>query len=164
MKTLYIIRHAKSSWAFDLQDMDRPLGIRGRQDAPRVGKYLSDNEPTPDLMISSPASRALYTALLIADEWGYPEDEIVLSSQLYHTGSTEILNLLHKQNDSIDSMAIFGHNPGFTELVNDLGTEYLDNLPTGGVCGFDLDIESWKELKPGSLSRKLLVIPKRLPK
>ncbi len=163
MKTLYIVRHAKSSWSFDLPDADRPLGVRGRRDAPRVGKYLSDNERTPDLMLSSPASRALYTALIIADEWGYPEEEIVLAKGLYHTSSSELLEILKEQDDDKNTIAIFGHNPGFTDLANELGTEYLDNLPTSGVCAYEFDVDAWAEITSKNASRKFLVLPKRLP-
>ena len=163
MKTLYIIRHAKSSWSFNLPDADRPLGVRGRRDAPRMGKYLSDNEPTPDLILSSPASRALNTALIIADEWGYPEEEIVLTKALFHTSTAEMLDTLKNQDDGIDTIAIFGHNPGFTDLVNEMGSEYLDNLPTTGVCAYEFDVDKWKEITSKNAARKFLVVPKRLP-
>lgn len=162
MKTLYIIRHAKSSWSFELPDLDRPVGTRGRRDAPRIGKYLSQNEPTPDLMLSSPASRGLYTALLIGDEWGYPEDEIVITERLYHTAPSEVLQLVREQSDELDSIAIFGHNPGFTELVNELGTEFLDNLPTAGVYTFQFKTNHWNEISSDNAKMKFFMAPKRL--
>ncbi len=164
MKTLYIIRHAKSSWSFDLNDQDRPLGVRGRRDAPKVGKYLSQNAPTPDLLITSPASRSLYTALFIADEWGYPEDEIVLTKELYHTATTEILELIKAQDDAHESIAIFGHNPGFTELINELSEEFLDNLPTGAVSTFSFDTDSWAEISSDIATQESFISPKRLKK
>ncbi|MAE86857.1 MAG: hypothetical protein CMB80_29245 [Flammeovirgaceae bacterium] len=164
MKTLYIIRHAKSSWSFEVSDRDRPLGIRGRRDAPRVGKHLSQTEPTPELMISSPASRALYTALLMGDEWGYPEDEIELSEKLYHTGPSEIINLIKEQSDEIQSIALFGHNPGLTDLVNHFSTDYLDNLPTAGVYCFTFKTDSWTKISENNASKKVFIAPKRLSK
>lgn len=161
MKTLYIIRHAKSSWNFDLPDKDRPLNARGRKDVLKIAKHLSYNELTPDLMISSEASRALYTALHIADAWGYPESDIQLSSSLYHTGVEDMLALL-EQIDDAASVAIFGHNPGFTDLVNHFNETYLDNLPTCGVVAFELDITDWKNIRTAKSTEKLRVFPKRI--
>lgn len=162
MKTLYIIRHAKSSWSFDMADIDRPLGIRGRRDAPKVGKYLSENEPTPDLMISSPASRALYTSLLIGDEWGYPEDDIAIEKRLYHASAGQALKVLEEVKPGVESIAIFGHNPGFTELVNHFSTEYLDNLPTTGVGVFNFSCKSWADVSKENVKNKKIIIPKKL--
>ncbi|MEQ8472695.1 MAG: histidine phosphatase family protein [Marinoscillum sp.] len=164
MKKLYIIRHAKSSWTFDMEDIHRPLGVRGRRDAPFVGKFLSENEPTPQLMISSPASRALYTALLMGDEWGYPEDDIQIEEGLYHATSEKILTILSKLESDVKSAAIFGHNPGFTDLVNVFTSEYLDNLPTAGVYVVNLKIDSWKEITKAKTEKKYLITPKKLPR
>lgn len=162
MKTIYIIRHAKSSWTFDLPDIHRPVGIRGRRDIPGIGKYLSENEPTPDLMVSSPASRSLYTALYIGDEWGYPEEAIKISEKLYHADVDTIISTLSALDDDVESVAIFGHNPGFTDLVNHFSSEYLDNLPTCGVCALEVDVKNWKKLNPEKASRKFIINPKKL--
>ncbi|REE05821.1 SixA phosphatase family protein [Marinoscillum furvescens] len=161
MKTLYIIRHAKSSWNFDLPDKDRPLNARGRKDVFKIAKHLSFNELTPDLIISSVASRALYTALHIADAWGYPESDIQISDELYHTSTEDILNLLSQEGTG-KSIAIFGHNPGFTDLINHFNETYLDNLPTCGVVAFELDIENWKDIQQAKATEKLRAFPKRI--
>lgn len=129
----------------------------------RIGQYLSANEPTPDLMITSPASRALYTALFIADEWGYPEEQIVMDESLYHATSEHILSVLMQLGD-VSAVAIFGHNPGFTDLVNHFAADYLDNLPTAGVFALSLDIEDWAGLDGASSKTKFVMMPKRLPK
>lgn len=160
MKTLYIIRHAKSSWSFELDDHDRPLGLRGRSDVKHIAKYLSENTPTPELMISSTASRALYTALFIADEWGYPEDQIVLSNGLYLAGTHEILDVISDVKE--DTLAIFGHNPGFTTLVNQLQNEYLDNLPTCGVLSVSFKCDSWKDIGEATSKTNFFISPKKL--
>lgn len=162
MKTLYIIRHAKSSWAFDLPDIDRPLARRGREDVMRIAKYLSDNENTPDIMISSPASRAIYTALFIADEWGYAEEDLLVTKKLYHADSETILEVLAKADDEANSVAIFGHNPGFNDLVNFFYDQYIDNLSTGGVFGFSLNIDSWSDIRRAKASKKMEIKPKKL--
>lgn len=160
MKTLYVIRHAKSSWTFNLDDHDRPLGLRGRRDVRIMGKYLSENVPTPDAMISSTASRALHTALFLADEWGFPEEQMLITKELFHAGPGDILEVISRA--SGDSLAIFGHNPGFTDLVNRLQGEYLDNLSTCAVMGISLDISSWQEVRKAKGKRLFLVTPKRL--
>lgn len=162
MKTLYIIRHAKSSWTFELPDIDRPLGVRGRRDVRKVGTYLSRSEPTPDLMITSNASRALYTALFMADEWSFPEEQIKIAEELYHTDGRAILTFLSTLGDS-DSVAIFSHNPALNELVNEFSETYIDNLPTCGVCAVSLDIENWADLKGEKGKVKFLISPKRMP-
>jgi phosphohistidine phosphatase len=164
MKTLYIIRHAKSSWKFDFTDDQRPLALRGRRDVFRVGQTLSRTENTPDLMISSPASRALYTALFLGDEWGYPEGDIQIEKRLYHADSDEILEILEDQNDDINSIAIFGHNPGYTDLVNHFSDQFIDNVPTCGVFGFELKIDKWADIRHAKTTEKVRILPKRLPR
>lgn len=160
MKTLYIIRHAKSSWHFDMSDHDRPLATRGRREVLKIGKILSENERTPDLFISSSASRALYTALHIADEWGYPENDIVVDPNLYHAGVGEICKVITSQSNA-NSIAIFGHNPGFTEFINKFITEYIDNLPTCGVCALEFPISTWADIKNSKPKLKFMITPKR---
>lgn len=162
MKTIYFIRHAKSSWNFDMDDQHRPLSLRGRKDVFKVGRALSMSEDTPELLISSPASRALYTALFLADEWGYPEDDIFIENRLYHASFKEIFEILSEQSGDINSIAIFGHNPGFTEIVNHFSNEYIDNVPTCGVYGYALDIERWEDIRTANSSSKATLIPKRL--
>lgn len=160
MKTLYIIRHAKSSWSFDLNDHDRPLGARGRRDVTQMANYLSKHVQTPSLMITSTASRALYTALFIADEWGYPEDKIILSNELFHSSPRAILQVISGYRE--DSIAIFGHNPGLTSLINDLQQEYVDNLPTCGVASISFPISSWSELSKSKGTLEFLISPKKI--
>lgn len=160
MKTLYIIRHAKSSWNFDLPDHDRPLGSRGRKDVRKVGKYLSKKAPPPKMMITSTASRAFYTALFIADRWGYPEEEIILSKELFHAEVDGIVKIISRNTG--DSVAIFGHNPGFTKLFTHLTDEYLDNLPTCGVIAVNFDIDSWADIGQGKGKKSFTAFPKKI--
>lgn len=161
MKTLYIIRHAKSSWSFDLPDHDRPLGIRGRSDVKKMAKELSQKEPVPELFLSSTASRALYTALFVADAWGFPEEEILLDEHLYHAESFTITRILARLPD-VDSVALFGHNPGLTDLINFLCEDELENLPTCGVAKITLDFHYWRDIKKASGKRELLLTPRKL--
>lgn len=160
MKTIYLIRHAKSSWNFDLDDHDRPVGVRGRRDLIKMGIYLSQNEPTPELIITSTASRCLYTALYLGDDWGYPETEIQLTKNLYQASLESLLELISKTD--ADSVVIVGHNPGLTELANLFAHEYLDNIPTCGVVRFELNAPDWQKALELREQKFLFKSPKRL--
>ncbi len=162
MKTLYLVRHAKSSWSYDgLGDFDRPLGKRGRRDVVRMGAFVKSNIPAPNLMLSSAASRAFYTALFMADAWDYPEDAIVISDSLYHADAYGLQTFVRKVGDA-DVVALFGHNPGLTSFYNNLCSDYIDNLPTCALVGLQLEIPSWKALGEGDAKRLFYQIPKKL--
>ena len=124
MKTLYVIRHAKSSWDLPgLPDFDRPLNERGKRDAPRMGKRLKEKRIVPDLMLSSPAKRALSTCKRIAEALGYSPDKIKTERSLYHADEDEILSVIKSVSDKHDVLMVFGHNPGLTDFTNQLGHE-----------------------------------------
>lgn len=147
MKTLLLLRHAKSSWDDPFQDdFDRPLTERGKTDAPRMAKRLKEKGIHPDVLLSSPAERAITTARLIADKAGFGVHEIRTDKRLYHAGDEELLNVVHGLNDATDVAMIIGHNPGLTEFVNRLNYEPLtDNIPTCGIVCVRLGISSWKD-------------------
>lgn len=150
MKTLYLLRHAKSSWDNpDLEDFDRPLNARGEKDAPRMGKRLRKGDLKPELICSSPAVRAITTARLVAEEMEYPVNTILRVEKLYHAGSETILGVLRGIDDRHGSVMLVGHNPGFTDFANDLLDEEFGNIPTAGVVIARLNIKSWKEARWG---------------
>ena len=154
MKTLYLVRHAKSSWENpDLSDFDRPLNNRGKKDAPRMGKRLKERRVTPDIMLSSPAERALVTCKEIATILGFPQGKIKTDKRLYHADADQILKVLKELKDSPrddgEVVMIFGHNPGFTEFANSLLNETIMNIPTCGVVHAELNIDHWKDIHFG---------------
>ena len=159
MKTLYIVRHAKSSWAFDLPDHDRPLGKRGRKDVTRMGNYLNQHQRKPEVLISSTASRAFYTALYLCDQMKIDEGKIKLSKDLYHAGVFEIISIIQKA-PRCDVLAIFGHNPGFTSACNVLANTEIDNIPTCGIVGVTFEIDKWSQLSEGSGNQLFYYYPK----
>lgn len=159
MKLLYLIRHAKSSWSFDLTDHDRPLGKRGRKDVLKMGRYLAENQLAPEVFISSTASRALNTALFICDQMKVDEGNIRLEKKLFHAGSSEILSVIQSA-PSCNRLALFGHNPGFTTCVNQLANEDIDNVPTCGVVGISFNVSSWSEVKFGIGKMEFFYYPK----
>lgn len=161
MKTLYIVRHAKSSWKFpELEDHDRPLNKRGKRDAPFMGSLMKSRNVLPELMLSSSANRALTTAKVIAEKTGYDPEKIVVERDIYMADSDDILEILQRQNDKYGSIMIFGHNPGFTDLVNELADEDIDNVPTCGIAKLVLNSESWTELDFGSCELEFFEYPK----
>jgi phosphohistidine phosphatase len=147
MKTLYLVRHAKSSWKFpNLDDFDRPLNKRGKRDAPVMGKFLKERKILPDIIISSPAARAKKTAKIIAKALSYPKTDINFKKEIYEASAVGLLKIAAMINDKISSAMLFGHNPGMTYLANMLANVRIDNIPTCGVVCIELDIPSWNKI------------------
>jgi phosphohistidine phosphatase len=162
MKTLYLVRHAKSSWDDpSLDDLNRPLNERGEKDAPRMGKRLKEREVTVDLMISSPAERAMNTCLAMAKILEYPSNKIKTEKKLYHADEDAIFGILKSIKEPNDCVMIFGHNPGLTEFANSLLNESIVNIHTTGVVGCNLKIDSWKNIKRGCGEMLFFDFPKR---
>ncbi len=146
-KRLYIVRHAKSSWDDpELDDFDRPLNSRGKKDAPFMGKILAEQQVHPDLIVSSPAKRAMKTAKLLAKKLGYPQKAIQKEEKLYEAATLTLVEILKKLADDYDKVMIIGHNPGLTNLANYLSGHYIENIPTSGVFVIDFDIDSWQNI------------------
>lgn len=146
-KILYLVRHAKSSWSDpSLDDRDRPLNQRGQSSAPDVGRRLAAEGHRPDLIISSPAKRALSTAKLIARELKYSDAKIVTDESLYFSGTGSMLKLLEKLDDRYQKVMIVGHNPALTSLLNILCETTIDNMPTCATAVLGFDMQSWSEL------------------
>jgi phosphohistidine phosphatase len=150
MKRLYIVRHAKSSWDNPLlDDFSRPLNDRGKRDAPRMAKRLKEKNIFPDLMLASPARRALATCKKMAEVLGYAEDKIKTERGLYHADESQILEVVTAIKDKHDTVMIFGHNPGLTSFVNKLGNQNFDNVPTCGIAAYEFEVDTWKEVAFG---------------
>ncbi len=151
MKELYLVRHAKSSWDYlHLSDFERPLNKRGKRNAPDMGSRLANRKIKPDLMLSSPANRALTTCEIIAKEIGYDSNSIATDDNIYHAGSSTLLEVLQTIDDQHKSVMLFGHNPGFTDFANRLAQTDIYNIPTCGVFACAFEIESWKYVSFGT--------------
>lgn len=163
MKTLYVIRHAKSSWDdMDLNDFERPLNERGKRDAPRMGVRLKMKGVLPDTILSSPAKRAFSTAKRIAKVIGFPKDKIKTDRQLYHAGEETILSLVQTIKNKHNIAFVVGHNPGLTDFVNTLRIDdiEIENIPTSGIVMFEIDIENWEQLQWGTARQAWFDYPK----
>lgn len=163
MKTLVLVRHGKSSWDHpELKDYHRPLIQRGVNNAFSIAAELINLGIQPDLIVSSPAVRALDTAIIIATNMAYPLDKIATDATIYEASIYELLEVISQINDQYETVFLFGHNPGFTELVNKLQTEMIFNLPTCGTVGIELAINTWAEIKASSGKQIFKLIPKEL--
>jgi phosphohistidine phosphatase len=150
MKTLYLLRHAKSSWAApDQKDYDRPLDERGLQDAPEMAARLKARGVSVDLVVSSPALRALSTARIVCEVLGKGHACILENRQIYLAGSPKLQQLISLFDESADSAMLVAHNPALTDLANDLARAGIENIPTCGLVTLSLPIEHWAELQPG---------------
>lgn len=145
MKTLVMVRHAKSSWdSLGLDDFDRPLNDRGKKDAPEMAARLIKKNLKPDLFLSSSAKRAQKTAKYFIKAWGGSKKEIVLLDKLYGAGTTTFFDVIRNLDDQYQSVIIFSHNPGITEFVNLLTDVRTDNMPTCSAFGVQADCENWR--------------------
>jgi phosphohistidine phosphatase len=147
MKKLFLIRHAKSSWNYEkLTDFERPLNKRGRRDAQFMPKILTQKGINPDLVITSPANRAITTAKYFCNSLGYFFDNICVEPKLYGAGNDAILDVIQNIDNSFNNVMLFAHNPGLTDLTNSLVKKRIDNVPTCGIVCLNLRIDSWNEL------------------
>ncbi len=145
MKTLLILRHAKSSWKHaELADHERPLNKRGQRDAPRMGQLVAEEGLTPDLILSSSAVRARRTAVAVADNCGY-DDEVEVTRDFYHGDVETFLQVLRRLPERYESVMVVGHNPGLEELLEALTGDY-ERLPTAALAQVRLPAGSWAEL------------------
>jgi phosphohistidine phosphatase len=149
MKTLTILRHAKSSWKdYSLSDHDRPLNKRGERDAPFMAARIQQAGIRPSLILCSPAARAWTTAKIIAKKISYPSEFLQRDERLFHAGVRRIIDVLSEQDVGFNSIMIVGHNPGFTDFANYLVPGLTNNIPTCGVVSVIIDTDDWS-LKAG---------------
>lgn len=162
MKTLLLLRHAKSSWDDPTaDDADRPLAPRGEKDAPRIGAFLAATKNLPDLIVSSPAERAKATAKRVMRAADY-DGELRLEPAIYLADADTLLGVVRLLPNDRERVMLVGHNPGFEELTGVLCGGSV-RLPTAAVACIELDIERWAEARAGAGTLLWLVNPKVLP-
>ncbi len=158
MKTLYIMRHAKSSWRdIVLDDFERPLNKRGKRDLPFMSELLAKKGVKPDVLIASPALRTKVTAEVLAAHLDYPLEKIVWDLHIYNEDADYLHDLLKGLNDEEHSAVLVGHNPAVTILANSLCIkDYIDNMPTCCIFAMEFNTKSWAEIS--SRNSKLLFV------
>ena len=164
MKTLTIVRHAKSSWKdMSLRDRDRPLNGRGKRDAPEMGRRIHEYGIRPSLIVSSPAKRAWTTAKAVADAINYPREFLQKDDALYLASLDSILDVIMAQDNGFNNLMLFGHNPGFTDMANFLVPGLTNNLPTAGVVSVEIDQDDWNLYERPKTRLLVHDWPKNLP-
>jgi len=146
MKEVYFVRHAKSSWDdLSLSDHERGLMERGLKDAEMISGILAKQGVQPDGTFSSDAVRAIKTAEIFSKNLN--SNHIQTCRDLYLAGSFSIIHFLYSLDDSYETVMVFGHNPGYTDLINHYSKTPFDNVPTSGVFHVRFQIDSWKDVK-----------------
>lgn len=161
MKTLFLVRHAKSSRDDTaMSDKDRPLNDRGKRDAPKMGERLAKRDVKPDLVLSSPATRALTTAEIIAKKLDYKVKDIVVDERLYAVGADDLLEVVHKLGDKLERVMVVGHNPELSALAHRFSSE-ITHMPTCAVAEFTFDAKSWSNVSKDKPVKVALDYPKQ---
>lgn len=161
MKQLIIVRHAKSDWGdFNLKDFDRPLNHRGHKNAPEMVERLVSKGIKPEVIVSSPALRAITTAKYFASGWGLSADQLTTNANIYEANTKTLLNVINGLDDQFNSIALFGHNPGLTDLLNYLTDEYIANMPTCSVAIIEFPFDEWKLISNDTGNLTMFDFPK----
>jgi phosphohistidine phosphatase len=151
MRTLFLIRHAKSSWDNPaLRDFERPLNERGLNTAPRMATFLAQAGIQPDLLVSSPAKRAISTALFFGAAFGVGEAQIVRNEDIYEASVTTLLRIISQLSDQANTVLLFGHNPTFTDLANEFSSTPIINVPTCGIVRIETQADNWRSMYEGN--------------
>lgn len=158
MKTLFILRHAKSSWKnSDLADFNRPLSSRGLEDATFMGTLIYQNKFQPDVILSSPAKRAKQTAVLVK-ETAQLEKTIQYEEKIYEASPLTLIEIISRLEYEQESVFLIGHNPGLENLIKFLTGEALI-LPTAGFAKIALQIDSWSGISADCGQLQLFASP-----
>ena len=159
-KKIFIVRHGKSDWSTpDIPDIDRPLKSRGVRDAYKMAKLLKQKKEHADFIISSPATRAIHTAIIFSRILQIPEKNILIEHKLYMADSVSVKEYCQKISDDYNEVMIVGHNPGFTSFANKFMPNEINNVPTSGLVILDFDCSSWKDIAPEVLKNHFFDYP-----
>jgi len=162
MKTLLLVRHAKSSWGdFSLPDFERPLNERGKHDAPMMAKRILNKGIALDLLVSSPAKRAKKTAQAFAEVLGIDKDSIRYEEDLYMAGVEQFFSVISRLDDSFNHIAIFSHNPGITSFANVLQVANIDEMPTCSILAIKIKTKSWSDFRKAGKELWFFDYPKK---
>ena len=164
MKSIYLLRHGKSSWAEQgLSDKERPLAKRGLHDAPMMGERFHSRGEHLDRVISSPAVRAHATAQLFCEACGFPVQDIETESDLYFLGSGSIEEVILRQDDQLRALMLVFHNPDITYFANSFDAGFrIDNVPTSGLIKLTCDVAQWRDWSRGNTTFEYFDYPKNL--
>ena len=161
MKTIYLVRHAKSDWNASVDDFERPLNDRGKRDAPMMAMRMVDRKAKVDAFVSSPAKRALSTARAFAYAYHRKKDDILSISELYMPPPDMFSTVIEKLDDRDQQVAIFSHNNGITDFANSLGLVRIDNMPTCSIFALKIKTDKWKKFREAEKEFLFFDFPKK---
>lgn len=162
MKTIILVRHAKSSWDSSItNDRERPLNERGFRDAQFMAEKFLERQITPDVILSSPALRAITTSKYFAEKLNFLDNSIFVEEDIYNKGTGNILKLINKLDNSINKCMIFGHNPEITELSTFFSMDIFAHVPTCGIVCLVFNANDWEELTSFQAKVTFFDFPKR---
>ncbi len=165
MKTLYIVRHAKSSWEHpELMDAERPLLEKGIKKTLRVTDFLRGKKLSVDIIISSPAVRAYETAKLYSPIFTYDPENVIINDKIYGHNTDSLFEILFELDNNFNSVMMVGHNPTFTDFANHFLDKQIDWLPTSGVIRINFHTDKWQEISLANKFVEFVVYPSMLKK
>lgn len=160
LKVLHIVRHGKSSWDFDgTADIDRTLKSKGIRNAYEIARKLKLSNLIPDKIFSSPANRALHTAVIFARVFEYPLSELTIVNTLYESSASKISDMIPEFDEGCRSVMIFGHNPDFTDLANYFLKSPIENIPTAGAVTLKFNTTTWAGISRENLEKHIFNFP-----
>jgi len=160
MKTIVFIRHGKSSWEFPVSDIDRPLKSRGKTDALLVANEFLIHQFNPDLVVSSPAKRAIDICSIFMLKLNILEEILQINPTIYDFSGSSTADFIKSLDNNYQKVMLFGHNYAFTALANLFGNRYIENLPTSGLVMIDFNVDQWQNIDKGTT--ELIIFPKDL--
>jgi len=163
MKKLILVRHGKAEdGSYEISDFERSLTLKGKMVASQMARKLKEKEKSPGVMISSPAFRAIETALIFAGEFGISTDEVIMNSNIYFKlGFQNLTALLSTIDEEEEIVTLFGHNPSFTEIADTLSKDGCDSIPKTGIVCLTFNIMTWSDLRRNSGKIEYFLKPER---
>jgi phosphohistidine phosphatase len=163
MKTVYIVRHAKSSWDFpQLEDHERPIITKGIKRTEQIIRFLRERNIKVENLYASHAVRSAETAHMLAPALGVEINQIVIEPEIYHGGTSALTNLIYGLPDDVNSVMIVGHNPAVTDFANEYTDQYLDWLPTSAMVALRFDTDAWEKIDEAKVTTDFIITPSML--
>jgi len=163
IREIFLVRHAKSSWDYEnISDVDRPLKLKGIRNAYEMARRLKIERNLPQFFISSPANRALHTAIIFLSVFEIPYSKLTVDKRLYGYGRKEIIDMVKSQPDDITKLMIFGHNTDFTEIARNFATNPVVEIPTCGIAIYEFKCKTWSEISGSNVNYEFLDFPGRV--
>ncbi len=163
MKKLIIVRHGKSSWGYEnVADIDRPLKNKGIKNSYEMAARVQDLGHEPDAIISSPAVRALHSAIIFLRVLKVPLDKLFVNELFYHASDNELFEKIKSLDNNVETLMVFGHNPTFTSLANLFVKNEIDNIPTTGIVVLTFSVDTWNQISSKNLVEEFFDYPKRV--